>query len=389
MNKSIFVYPWDIVDDGIAETLADIQSLGIAEINVSVSYHSGKFLLPHNPKKKIYYHEGGSVYFRPNLDRYGVLKPLPGKAHEEFLHKEGIPSGQEDLLSSIIAECRKLGLKVNAWVVGFHNTRLGRLHPEYTVRNVYGEPYYHALCPAHEECEHYVLQMIRDLVDQYDLDGIILESFDYLGCLHGDHHEIVGVSDKENLEKLLGLCLCPACELLAGKQGMDIAKFKSQLKASVEQVANLKCTEPPAPIEHIAEFLSMRAEVVHQIVRNVRQVVSQRNRAIRLYSILWLADGTDPAFYGTVPEHLSPYLDGWIACYPNSPEDAEAFIAKTKLLIPEEKLLAGLRLIAPQMTDIEQIPAYLESYKAVGVKKFHFYNYGLMPRSALDKIRDC
>ena len=45
----------------------------------------------------------------------------------------------------------KHGLKLVSWTVCAHNTRLGLLHPECTVRNCFGDSYPHALCPANDQ----------------------------------------------------------------------------------------------------------------------------------------------------------------------------------------------------------------------------------------------
>lgn len=382
----MFVYPWDIADGGIAETLGDMKAIGMDAINVSVSYHTAKLLLPHNPKRKIYYHPGGHVYFRPEHGQYKLLQPLTGEAYEAYRLRHAGP-GQDDLLARIITEARKLELGVNAWVVGFHNSRLGKLHPQITVRNAYDESYVHALCPAQEECRHYAVQMIRDLVRQYDLDGIILESFDYMGCLHGDHHEIIGIENQGELEKLLGLCFCDRCEALAVERGIDVAALKHQVRTRVAQLTNLQSADEPVAIAQYASYLAMRSSVVEDVLREIRQLMDDSASGISLYSILWLAYGADPAFYGTDPGKLSPYLDGWITCYPETAAETDDFIFAVKARIPEDKLLGGIRLIAPQTQRPDQAAACLAAYNQAGVSQVHLYNYGLTPRATLDACK--
>ncbi|GGD89850.1 hypothetical protein [Paenibacillus nasutitermitis] len=386
MKKSMFMYPWDILDEGIGSTLENIKSMGIDEINLAVAYHSGKFLLPHNPKKKIYYHEGGSVYFRARMEKYPILRPVAGEAYLAFQNSNGFIE-REDMLSGIIRDGRRLGIGINAWVVGFHNTRLGKLHPEYTIRNAFNENYSHGLCPAHEANQQYVLQMISDLADQYDLNGIILESFDYMGCLHGDHHEIIGTYDRQSLEQMLGLCFCPVCEELAARQGVDVPELKHQIKIGVDRILNQESAGNCWPPDELDGYLKMRAGVVNDIVQKIGQIIKRKNNAMRLYSILWLTDGANPAYYGTVPGDLKLSIDGWIACYPATVDEIRAFIKHVKSLVSEEKLHAGLRMLAPQTINSRQVPLYLQAYHEIGIEHVHLYNYGLMSKSSLEKIK--
>ena len=87
-DRSIFVYPWDLIDAGVHVTLERIRGMAFNHISLAVSYHGGKFLLPHNPKKTVYYHPSGRVYFTPRLERYKTLRPVPGET-SRGLYTEG------------------------------------------------------------------------------------------------------------------------------------------------------------------------------------------------------------------------------------------------------------------------------------------------------------
>lgn len=385
MGRSMFIYPWDLLDEGISKTLGLLKDMGMTSISLSVSYHSGKFLLPHNPKKRIYYHPSGRVYYQARYEEYKKLKPELGEAYKQY-RAEG---HRDDLLSRIIKEAKRLNMEVRAWVVGFHNSHLGKSHPEYVVRNLYGEPYYHALCPNYEETKHYALKMIEDLVTQYDLDAIELESFDYLGCLHGDHHEIIGIQNKQTLERFLGLCFCSNCEAKAEELGIDVNSFKKYLREKVDKISNLEGEVALEDIPYYAHYLTMRSNVVKELYRNIRMVISKTGRNITLNALVWMAGGSDPSLYGTSVNTLNPYIDNWIVCYPESVHDVESFILRARRMIPEEKLIAGIRLLEPQLTEAAQVIDYIEKYKNMGVGDLHFYNYGLIPNEILSELKRC
>lgn len=48
----MFVYPWDILDEGIDQALGNLaDEVGIDAIHLATTYHSVKMLLPHDPRR--------------------------------------------------------------------------------------------------------------------------------------------------------------------------------------------------------------------------------------------------------------------------------------------------------------------------------------------------
>ena len=81
---SMYVYPWDLRDEGVAEVAARLREANIDSVSLTASYHAGKFLRPHGPRGKIYFPEDGTVYFRPSARHYRVLKPLQAQMARSF-----------------------------------------------------------------------------------------------------------------------------------------------------------------------------------------------------------------------------------------------------------------------------------------------------------------
>ena len=46
-------------------------------VSLAVCYHTGKLLLPHNPRRKVYYPEDGALFFSPDAAAFAnsILKP--------------------------------------------------------------------------------------------------------------------------------------------------------------------------------------------------------------------------------------------------------------------------------------------------------------------------
>lgn len=386
MTKSMFIYAWDLLDEGIEHTLRKLKELGMNSITVTAAYHSGKFFLPHNPHRKIYYHNHSSVYYTVNTTRYGQLLPRMGDAFIQHRIESEQAGTSEDLLTSICAQAKALGMQVYTWVVGFHNSHLGEAFPEFTVHNAFGESYRHALCPSHRETKQYVKAILSDLVESYELDGFVLESFDFPGMLHGDHHELVGTSRKSDLEQLLGLCFCKQCRANAEAAGIDVSQFQQEVAEAVETVGNSGKPVTVTALPTFMLYLQLREDTVADVFAQCRDILDRTGKSLKLFSTLWLAYGSHPGLYGMNPRRLDPYVDQWIACYPSSIEDTESFVNRALQYIPRSKLAAGIRMIEPEIVVPEQLDGYLNAYSKAGIDNLYFYNYGLASREIVERL---
>jgi hypothetical protein len=50
---SMWIYPWDLVDEGYDQVLPLLRAHGLTSISLATAYHAGKFLSPHNPRHKV------------------------------------------------------------------------------------------------------------------------------------------------------------------------------------------------------------------------------------------------------------------------------------------------------------------------------------------------
>jgi hypothetical protein len=67
MYASIYAYPWDVRDETPRVFCRNVhEQLGVDTVSLAVSYHAAKLILPHYPRRKVYYPEDGALYFRPD-----------------------------------------------------------------------------------------------------------------------------------------------------------------------------------------------------------------------------------------------------------------------------------------------------------------------------------
>ncbi len=281
MRKCIYAYAWDFIDEGVDNVLTRIKSLGIDAVAMAVSYHAGKFILPHNPKSRVYFPEDGTVYFKPHSEYYqGDMQPQMASILDS-----------SDILEVVARKCNEYGIKLHAWTVCMHNTRLGSRHPEFTASNVFGDHYPYSLCPAQPEVEKYAMGMISDLVDNYNLDTIFLESLGYMGFSHGYHHEFFGVKLKEIDETLLSLCFCDCCIDKAKEAGIDVDHVMRLCKDHIDGSINDNYEKPADTLLDLLKtsldlksYLKIRTETVTGLFKQVRTYADKNNVKIDCFN---------------------------------------------------------------------------------------------------------
>src|SRR5262245_10448187 len=134
MYSAIWTYPWDLLDEGLDLALGRIAETGLDGISVAAAYHSIRALCPHNPKRDVYHGEGGWIYFKPSDEYFadGRIQPVVSEMALAL---------DIDPLQTIARQAVNHKLKVHAWTVLHHNTRLGTAYPDCTIENAFGDRY--------------------------------------------------------------------------------------------------------------------------------------------------------------------------------------------------------------------------------------------------------
>ena len=115
--KAIYAYPWDVAEIGVSAAIDRFLALGLDTVTITGSYHAGKFLRPHGKRGKVFFPEDGTIYFKPDLGRYGAIKPV----------ENSLVSSGKDIMRELAGQSR---MATNVWLVLLHNTRLGLQHPK-------------------------------------------------------------------------------------------------------------------------------------------------------------------------------------------------------------------------------------------------------------------
>ena len=386
MHASMWTYPWDVQDLSADTVLGELRDAGLDTVSLATSYHAGRFLQPRSPRRKSYYPEDGTIYFKPTSGLWttGRLRPEVASV-----------VGEGDVLADLTRRRDAGGLRVSAWTVCLHNTRLGLKHPEAVTRNAFGDPNSFNLCPSHPDVRSYARTLVADLSAGYKPDVIELESPSFMGFAHGYHHEKDGVGLTAEDDFLLSLCFCPACLARAAKAGVDGEKARTQVRHWIVETCERPVPAPrwpdfPAagldvfrPFPAVDAFVRWRFEPVTSLLAELRDAADPASRLV-------LIDLKDGWLGGCDVAAAAEALDGVMLCgYDMEPDAVFSLLADGRATVGPDKILGtGFRVFYPEMTGPADLAARAAAARRAGVDSINFYNYGLIPKARLGWVAE-
>ncbi|RYE10700.1 MAG: hypothetical protein EOP22_03595 [Hyphomicrobiales bacterium] len=374
MTHGMYVYPWDLEEEGASAVLPRLRDIGIDAISLAVSYHAGKFVRPHAPQRRVYFPEDGTIYFPPDMSRYGLIKPLPNS-------RVGVYDPLRELAR------HGSDFRVTAWTVGLHNTPLGVAHPSLVVRNCFGDPLWNSLCPSAPDVRAYLVALCADLAANQPLAEIAIETPGWQAFRHGHHHEFELIDLTPRAQILLGMCFCDSCLAAASAAGIEGDALRRRTVVELEQFftdGTEPATDPGTDADWRA-FHALRAATVTSLVTEVRAAMPQ---AVGLAvvpstqspnSLCWI-EGSDLAALAKLCRLEVPaYQLGVAAILADAAEVRAAAGA-------EATIGYILRPTYPHLLSAADVRSAVKGLEAAGANGLAFYNYGHMRLSSLDWI---
>lgn len=383
--KAIYTYAWDLAETGVPAAAKEFRDLGLDTVTIAGSYHAGKFMRPHGKAGKVYFPDDGTVYFKPDLSRYGAIKPVPNA-----------PLGERDMLRELTDQS---GMAVNVWLVLLHNTRLGMAHPDAVVRNAFGDPYFYNLCPLAPEARAYAIGLARDVTENYPVRGISVEAPGFTPYAHGYHHEFALMKSNPWLENMLGLCFCKHCLAGSEKAGIDARRFQAEVAADVGAYLDSDIDYPQDMAEafwradvathgDLRRYIDFRSGVVTSLIREIRAAVRGDASVAVIPSV---ARPTGGAWYeGSDLGGLAETAGIIEACfYEPSAMRIRSDLFDIRRRLKGRGMLRGiLRPSHPDIADKGEFLAAVDALREGGVDELAFYNWGHLRRSNLAWIGD-
>ncbi|MEZ5863845.1 MAG: hypothetical protein R3D25_07125 [Geminicoccaceae bacterium] len=384
-RKGVFVYAWDLLDEGVATVAGRLRDAGADSLALATSYHAGKFVRPHGKSGKVYFPDDGTIYFRHRPERYGRVQPVPNPMLEDFDPLTALAETAPDLA--------RVG-----WTVCCHNSRLGRAYPELITQNAVGDGLFYSLNPAHPDVREYVVAMVVDEAERYGLDAVTLETPGWLPYEHGYHHEFALVPLDSWIGFLLGLCFAPASMAGAKAAGIDAEGLRRRVAAHIEAwcTADIAATPARAGEWQLADvvtdgelgaYLRWRCQVVTDLVAEIRDRLPKATQLRIIPSVQrpsarsWY-EGSDLAMLAKVCDAVE------ICAYEPSAAAVAADVFDVRRRVGDAaRLHAILRPSHPDLGGGAETVAAARALRQAGVEGLAFYNYGHWRLAALEHVR--
>jgi hypothetical protein len=373
----MFTYPWDFEGEGYDRVVGEMASHGVTHVDMATAYHAGKFLLPHNPRHRTYFTEDGAIFFRPDLARYGRLRP----------RVSALVDDAGDPVSRLREATQRHGVAYAAWTVLMHNSWIGMQFPDVAVHTAFGDPVVHSLNPAHPDVREYVVALLSDLVAGREVEAVLLEAPGYLRYTHGWHHEINGVALDAVQEDLLSISFSPHEVEAATAEGIDAGGVRDAVARLLDRAWNEGFALSDGEASHpeavallsdpdLRAYTQWQRDQVVSLSQELRNAVKALSPDTEILHMAALDGGVaDPALLETA--------DRILAGYAASDDDA---IAKASALRPLGRKVHGMvRGLPPDTVAPGQLTRRLAAWKMAGVDGVDCYNYGFMSRRSLEE----
>lgn len=370
VSASMWSYLWDFVDEGYDSALGRIKDNGMKAVSLACAYHTGKFLAPHNPKRKVVFLEDGTIYFKPNPKLYGKVKPFVNS-----LVKKGHG------LAQVKRHADALGLQTNAWVVCCHNTALGMKYPEIACETAFGDKLSHTLCPVNDHVCAYLSAVVSDIAS-HDVGRIELEALQFQGYTHGYHHEREGIPLNAAMKFLLGLCFCPACMSKAKQAKVEIDAVRRFTRDTLEkhfaEPSDEQFKSPEElPKEIFEPFLDWRKTALvflaNQLVDAVKETTVQLRPLISFDPSARMVVGADPKRMAVITGGIL------VPGYVSDPPALREPLTTLQSMVGAGEIIVGFQVGLPESGGKQQFLERMKIARELGIASFNFYNYGFIP----------
>ena len=396
MRKSVFVFGTDLVDEGTEQVLENLQSRATAsDVIFSATYHDARDVFPHNPRRRIYRHEGDIAWFKARRDEFprGCAPKLADDADGR------------DMLGELCAEADARGMSVSAWTIFLHNSRLGAQRPAWTMRNVLGDAYLSDLCPANPEVRQYCRTLALD-VARYPVQRLMAEALHYRTMEHGEHHERYLITLPGWARGLMSLCFCPHCCAAGKADGIDMEGLAQAIRDALEPIWQGRTPTigqrlDPAHMRDLERFRQTRCDIVSSLVGEVKTDLAPTGVALSFIDhagvMAQVLPGVTPKddivdvareVLGTDPVTVAAICDEFtVLGYTETGNELARQLRRYRAVLGSEiRLTVALRPLDVDCRSPGNLADKVAAARAAGASGLAFYHYAMMPLNRLDWI---
>lgn len=375
MITEIFAHPVSFRRDPRAEA-ERLRAAGVDRVRLAYAYHGGRWLLTTSDPAAVVDFPAGRWFSRQRRagdDGTRLSLPVLG-----------------DEATAAAAALVGSGVAVTGWLVGLHQSHPATTRPDLALRNAFGHPYRHALCPAQPEVVTYARDLVAETAGQPGVSGLELEAFGYLGWQHQSAHDKFGVALRPVDRWLLSLCFCSACSARLSEAGIDRAEATARTRAAVlGQLAD------PRPAGSLAEdagaalgqdlhhaLLAVRADVTTALVRAAAEASAGLPLSVRATEDHYACDGKSSGDLRALASAAGSLT------VTNLAGDGSALlrdlVAAGRTGV---RVSAGWHLGAAQTRSEEGLMDIARQARSHGASSLVLYAYDLAPAARLDWLR--
>jgi len=284
MDHGIELHPWDIAEEGLEQTLAQVALLGANRLSVTAAWPGQAVMRPHAPAQRLHFPERGAAYFKPDKDLWKDTRFRPNVADLVMV---------DDIFSTLPVRAQREGLALEARIVFLPyvpppvavsaeptGPESKPFRPETLyVRNAFGDRLPGYLCPAREEVRRYLIDLAGDIASS-GVESIVLEQY---GFPLFDFSRMSGadvIADAPAAQFLMGVCFCDACVARGEAMNIEISPLAWRVRNFLERVLSGESgpvpplTASPDGLAEIDEllpaYLRSRNDIVGTLVRDLR-----------------------------------------------------------------------------------------------------------------------
>jgi hypothetical protein len=387
---TMFAYPWDLAGTDPDAVLGELAALGVDRLALAVTYHSAETIAPRR-RDRVHVQAEANVAHLPLPDSaFAGLRPAAGALARE----------DPDLVPRLATAARAAGLALTAWTVVLHNSDLAAAHPQAALRNCFGDPSAHGLCPTNPAVRRYVRDLCAAVGDYRCFDELMVESVAFLPAGHGHPHELWGVRMDPATRLLLSLCFCTSCLAEGERLGID----GSALRAWCAEELHRTWNSPLAPLRRpddgaelsglllarpdLYAWARMRREVVTSIFADLASHAAGTGTAIAAGTAVWARPGPIGWLEGIDLAGLAG-ICGRVTLMPYYPDlgDVARDLDHALAFVPAERIQLLQTLWPRHHGGPAGLLSKVEAAAEAGVDQIGLYNFTLAPAPVLGWVR--
>lgn len=380
MTQTFFwCYPWDLEDEGYETAIGRLAGeIGVDAISLGLVLPDIVQFRPRSTGGPRTVRRPAAAHFKPSAESY-VNTPLCPPAASWMKSRNPI--------EQIAGTAERNGLKLRAWIVACDNVTLVKRHPSAGCVDVFGDAITGRLCPSNPDVRQYIAGLVEDLVSNYSVDAVELQSVDFgEEAIPSEPHETN--FDFGTIGRVLkNWCLCAACRQRAEELDIDSRAVESAVRAILERVLRLEplqyetFEELMGEVSVLGDYARMRCEAVSSLIRTVRKRAGGR---------LLLHVPHDESVGGTEVQSLSEYCARFVIPPSRGPRDPSPGAVSERFQrasLGADRLEIGVNGHPPHINQGPDLVKWVREAWQAGYGGIGFANYGVMPEPCLDWVR--